>query len=229
LPAVYIEAINRNRPGIEWLPFDMAGQGKVYSSILSHPDIYFFKIGAFKIIHSPDVPENYLHILRSRGVDLARGEAAPAGNYPGTALYNAVRAGNRIFHNLDCTDQRILIEAERMALKCVHIEQGYTRCSAVVLNDEAIITPDRGLAEAAREEGFDVLLVSRGHLVLPGEEYGFLGGASGVALNGEIIFLGDIASHPEFALIEKFSGKHGTCLVAARGLELYDAGSLLMC
>jgi hypothetical protein len=69
------------------------------------------------------------------------------------------------------------------------VKQGYTKCSLVVVDEKSVITSDMGLAAALQRFEIDVLLISQGHVALPGLQYGFLGGASGRA-GDEILFNG---------------------------------------
>jgi len=228
LPDEYIDTLKRSFPCGTWHPFDTPAESEVYSSILSHPDIYFFQADNNTLIHAPGVPESLIQELSKNGVDLILGEISPRGTYPRTAGYNAVRVGDIVFHNLCCTDPVILEKAREAGLRAVHVAQGYTRCSVLIVNDRAIVTPDRGIARAAEKEGLDVLIVEPGHVFLPGEGYGFLGGSGGKIPGGPVMLLGDLSCHPEASRIKNFLNRQGTGLIEVKGKRLYDAGSLMI-
>ncbi|MGD2278851.1 MAG: hypothetical protein PVH45_02005 [Candidatus Omnitrophota bacterium] len=226
LPAEYQRALKERFPSAILHP--LSGSGEVYDSILCHPDIYFFRLNRTKVIHAPGVPEQDLFDLRELGVELIKGEGNPKGPYPGTIRYNVARIGKTVFHNLAHTDPVILRSAQKSGLELVNVAQGYARCSVLPAGKEALITADRTIAEAARGKGFDVLKISPGSVILPGEEYGFIGGAGGCMPDGSLIMLGDIDHHPEASRIKNFLIKHSVQYVDIAGLPLYDAGGLFI-
>lgn len=231
LPSEYKKALDVKLPSVIWVPLggdDEPGVNDTYASIACHPDIYFFQLGPKTLIHSPGLSERTLAPLREAGIELIRGETAPGGHYPDTAVYNALRVGNILFHNLKHTDPVILERSRGAGLKPVDISQGYSRCAALVVDEKAIITADRGIASAARNEGIEVLLIGPGSVYLPGEDRGFIGGAGGIGPNGEIIVLGGIRSHPQYDQIMHFIAGHKKEYVDVKGLPLYDAGGLFV-
>ena len=231
LPVEYARALKEKLPGVSFVPFRPADslKQKVYESILCHPDIYFFELDAKTIIHAPSVGGKYLSVLRENGLNLIKGSRDPQGEYPDTALYNALRVSDAVFCNKDCIDETIFDEIKKRNLKIIEVSQGYTRCSVLKVNEKALITADRSIAVGVRKAGIEVLLISPGAVHLPGEKYGFIGGAYGKTRSGKLIFLGDFKLHPDFAAIEKFLFKHSVLYVGAEHLPLYDAGGLIVC
>ncbi|MFC1548764.1 DUF6873 family GME fold protein [Candidatus Omnitrophota bacterium] len=200
---------------------------RVYDSISCHPDIYFFQIDERTVIHAPGIPEDKLRILKGSGMELVAGEKDPQGIYPDTARYNAARVGDVIFHDLEITDPVIIDSARKRGLRTVSVKQGYTRCSLLAANDKALITSDRGIAEAAESVGINALFVSSGAVVLPGEKHGFIGGAGGGISGDKVILLGSLDEHPQKKEIRNFLGRYCDLLVELEDLPLYDAGSLM--
>ena len=228
LPYEYIEALSGKISCDAWYSLNAPVDSKVYSSVSSHPDIYFFQLDHNILIHAPAVPEDLLQGLKKNGMDLIKGESDPGSAYPETARYNAVRVGRMVFHDLRCTDPAILKKARETGLRTIHVAQGYTRCSVLLLNDRALMTSDRGIARAAVELGIEVLLIAPGHISLPGERHGFIGGA-GCRLPGDsVVLLGDIAHHPDAVRIKGFFEEQGVNLISLPGLTLYDAGGLMI-
>ncbi|MDD5633760.1 MAG: hypothetical protein PHW46_00595 [Candidatus Omnitrophica bacterium] len=231
MPKKYLAALKQKLPDAEFFAFSGAaspGGESVYETIFCHPDIYFFQIDTKKFVFSPNVSADMLDLLRSKGAVLIKGKDTPFGRYPNTAKYNAVRVKDNIFHDFDHTDPVIKEIICENGLKEIAVKQGYSRCSLVNINDRAVITSDKGIASAVKTEGIDALLLRPGSILLPGEKYGFIGGASGVLPDGRIIFLGDIELHPEGERIKKFLIKYSADHVILDGLPLYDAGSLLI-
>jgi len=232
LPAEYRQALLDGVKGVTLFPFGgmhASGAGtEVYESVSCHPDIYFFQLDERTVIHAPGLPEELLRSLKEAGVELIRGEGDPHGPYPHTARYNAARVGNFIFHNLSYTDPFILDAARERGLRSVNVAQGYARCSVLSVNDRTIITADKGIAAAAGAENMDVLLLSPGSVLLPGEKYGFIGGAGGRAPDGTVILLGDPGLHPEASEIKGFLDEHAAGRVFLEGMPVYDAGGLMI-
>ena len=225
LPGEYSSALKKKLPGARVVPFSAPG-GKVYDSISSHPDIWFFQLDQKTLVHAPGVPDEFLETLKESGTRSVRGGEDPSGGYPCTARYNAARVGNVLFHALEHTDPRVLEETEKRALKAVDVSQGYTRCSVVPVGEKALVTSDENIAVRAGEAGLEALLVRPGHVELPGEKYGFIGGASGVTPEGVVVFLGDLRKHPDHPSIRGFFSRHNVEYVYLEELPVYDAGGL---
>ena len=96
----------------------------------------------------------------------------------------------------------------------------------MVVDEDSIITADRGIWKAAARAGVDVLLIERGQVILPGYPYGFIGGASGKVGN-TIIFNGDITRHSDFARIKDFIAERGKEMVWFSEYRLTDIGSVI--
>ena len=106
------------------------------------------------------------------------------------------------------------------------MKQGYACCSIVPVDEDSIITADRGIARAAEAAGIKVLTVEAGHVELPGYDTGFLGGTSG-RVGDEILFNGDLSSHPDFEAIKDFIGSRGLKIKYFEGYPLRDIGSII--
>lgn len=107
------------------------------------------------------------------------------------------------------------------------INQGYAKCATVVVDENSIITADRGEAQACLEAGIDVLLVEPGHVELPGFEYGFLGGASFKLSKNAIAFTGALDKHPDKERILDFLHERGVSPVYLTEKAVFDVGSIL--
>lgn len=227
VPRAYLEGIAALFPDVKLCALDMR-PAEVYESISCHPDIYFAQLGRDILVHAPSAPKEIITELKNRGVELMKGLKDPCGVYPDTARYNAARVGRIVFHDLNCTDAVIKGFCMARELEFAHVTQGYAACSIVPIGDNALITSDGGIAKAAKGLGLDVLKISAGGVSLPGEKYGFLGGACGVLPCGGVVFLGDIMTHPDHAKINGFAKKHGIELYYREGSPLYDGGRLLI-
>lgn len=150
-----------------------------YKAVCCHPDIILHHVGDCFVVHSPGIPESLANSMKELGIELIQGSSVPGMAYPINISYNAARVGRYVFHNLDHTDKILLSELEKREVELVHVRQGYSKCSISIVDSESIITSDKGIAKAAEKKGLNVLLTTpdRG-IVLPGLDYGFIGGAS---------------------------------------------------
>ena len=105
----------------------------------------------------------------------------------------------------------------------IFVKQGYTRCSVCKINENAIITADKTIADAASSHGVDVLTISPGHVTLDGYDYGFIGGAS-FTYRDKIFFFGRIEDHPDHLKMRDFAEKHSAKLISLSDLPLCDIG-----
>lgn len=225
IPEAYLEGLEAMLAPLERIP--VPASRDVYGSISSHPDIFIFSIGPDRAIYSPSLPDALISRIKGTGTILIKADAAPQGRYPKTAILNAAKIGKYIFHNIDITDKVIKEAAEAEGLSLIHVNQGYSRCSIVPVGEAALITSDRGIMAAAVKTGLDVGLISSGSVILPGEDHGSIGGASGCLPDGDIVFLGDITSHPDGRYVEDFIKRSGKRCLYLPDIPLFDAGSLI--
>ena len=114
-----------------------------YKSISAHPDIFFFQTKD-GLIYAPNAPKRIIKELKKRKIKLTEGKKEVGKKYPETVPYNAVCIGDTLIHNLKHTDSTILSLYENH----IHVNQGYTRCNLVALNENAFITSDEGIFNA---------------------------------------------------------------------------------
>ena len=148
-------------------------------------------------------------------------------DYPGHAIYNGCSTGKYFIHNLKITDKDLLAAVDQLSLTKVHVSQGYTKCSCVVVDENSIITADRGIAKAATAAGIDVLLIENGQVILEGYPYGFIGGASG-KIGDTIIFNGDLSAHSDYLAIKDFIESRGLKIKDFKEYPLTDIGSIIV-
>jgi len=148
-------------------------------------------------------------------------------DYPECAAFCALCLDRYFVHNLGITNPRLLAAAKAAGKTPVDVRQGYARCSCAAVDGRSVITADPGIAAALDALGdVDVLTVAPGHVLLPGFEYGFIGGASG-RVGDELVFSGDLSAHPDFEAIEAFVTSRGVRLRYFPEFPLTDIGSII--
>lgn len=184
----------------------------VSSLVANHPDVLLCKLGV--------KPESPIY------------EGAPnalSSVYPGDCRYNAACTGKFFIHRLDITASELLAAAKASCgdeLQLINVRQGYAKCSTVIVDEDSIITYDKGIAKPCEAAGMNVLLVEPCFVKLRGANTGFIGGASG-RVNDEIVFNGDLSAHPNFGEIAGFIEERGLGCKWFESYELEDIGSII--
>ena len=180
--------------------------------VSNHPDVILCKLGAKS--ESP-IYEGVADELNA--------------SYPHDSIYNAACTGNYFIHRLDITAPALTAAANKVCgddLKFISVRQGYTKCSTLIVDENSIITYDRGISRPCEDAGMNVLLIEPGFIKLRGANDGFIGGASG-RVGDEIVFNGDLSAHPSFREIVDFIEARGLGCKWFTSYELEDIGSII--
>ncbi len=149
-------------------------------------------------------------------------------SYPENIPLNCLYFGNRLYGKLSAVDKTVLDYCMENQIETVNVNQGYTRCSTLVISENAAITADKSIEKALRNHGADVLLISAGNIRLEGFDYGFIGGA-GFTDDGKTYFFGDVSKHPYYEKIMEFCKKHNSIIEILCSYEpLTDIGGVVI-
>ena len=192
--------------------------------VASHPDMLLWCVGRRIVTYAEysKIAKNELSELLALGLELVTENATPSASYPDDVRLNCAVVGKHAIANLKYTSDHV----KESGLALLHANQGYTKCSTVVVSDNAIITSDPSVFSAAHKAGINALKISEGHVRLDGYGTGFIGGASGVT-DEAVLFTGDLSSHPDAEKIEAFCTRHGKHAVSLSDAPLYDYGTVL--
>lgn len=194
--------------------------------ISSHPDIFIAKIKD-KLFADNRIED--LFTFCDKTVYCNReGDNTVIIEYPYDISFNCINVGKKIICNKKYTNKAILNFAETNHIDIIDVKQGYAKCSICEVSDNAIITEDSGIAEAALNSKIDVLKIEKGFIKLNGYDYGFIGGCSGLLNNSLLAFNGCIELHPQYSSIKQFCGKHNVEIVSLSDEPLYDIGSIIV-
>ena len=210
-----------------------------YKSISAHPDIFFFQTED-GLIYAPNAPKKIVKELKKRKIKLTEGRKEVGKKYPETVPYNAVGIGETLIHNLKHTDSTILSLYENH----IHVNQGYTRCNLVALNENAFITSDVAICRDAstmsfikqNENSFTedivdtsvqkfVLYIDPKQIKLEGHDHGFFPGCCGVWKNN-LIVCGSTKYLKEKEELDRFLKDNNFNLIELYDGELVDVGSV---
>ena len=128
--------------------------------------------------HQPEQFHADMQVLRIRDriFTLDKCRRKPSRDYPNNVLLNCLFLGNRLYGKLSANDETVLEYCNEHGIELVNVNQGYTRCSTLVVNDNAVITADLSIEKAMKQNGVEVLRISQGQIRLVGFDYGFIGG-----------------------------------------------------
>lgn len=198
---------------------------KAYHSISSHPDIFFFCDNE-RHCDSVICAEN-VDIGLPPEIKVTKGVKSVGHKYPETVPYNAVGVGNLLIHNLLYTDPSILESCGQMWKKSVQlsVNQGYTRCNLLALDENNYITSDFGIKKVLEENGRTVFYVDPHQIALPGHDHGFFPGCCGL-VDDCVVVCGSLKHLKECKELKKFIRRNGMRIIELYDGELVDVGSI---
>ena len=127
--------------------------------------------------------------------------------YPTNVLLNCLYHNHRLYGNVKAIDSVVIRYCKEQNIPVENVNQGYSRCSVLPVNDNAVITADRSLQKALVKNGAEVLLIQPGDIRLDGYPYGFIGGA-GFTDNDTVFFFGNVRKHPDYEKIKVFCNRY---------------------
>ena len=203
-------------------PFD-----KLDTPVAAHPDMLVWIYGRKIITHSEYYPiaRSVFEKLEKHGFEIDLSEQIVSKKYPSDVPLNCALVGNLLIANTAALSPFIANVAKEKQLSILHVNQGYAKCSTLIVDDNSVITADASIANVCLNVGFDVLKIREGHIRLDGYGYGFIGGCGGIDGN-RIFFAGDPVLHPDGDEILNFCEKHGKQISVLSDLPLFDVGSL---
>ena len=171
----------------------------------------------------------------------------PGSSYPDNVLLNGLFLDGKLYGKMSAIDPVVFDYCAAERIPVVNVNQGYARCSTLIINEHAAITADPSIASALKNNGVEVLRISPGHILLEGYDYGFIGGlqispghillegydygfigGAGFCDENSVFFFGDVSRHPDYQLIRDFCEKHHkTIRVICKENPLTDIGGVV--
>jgi len=195
----------------------------LYDAVCGHPDMLLHILGNNIVVHK-DMDSSFIQSLVLQNYKVYKSKSALKINYPYNICLNSLTIRNLFVHSINFTDENLLLIAKDK--KLINIKQGYTKCSTCIVNDHAIITSDVTIAKALILEKIDVLLIPPGDILLPGLNYGFIGGATGLIEENLLAFYGHLDYYLYGKEVLDFLKKHKVEPVFLRDGKLIDRGSI---
>ena len=202
----------------------LSSSGITYDAVSGHPDVFLCKLPDGDIIHARNLPSGLLKTFKKDNLKLIPGKLDVGLKYPQSAHFNAVVTNEFLIHNLNYTDPEILLHNK--SKKHIHVNQAYTRCNLMPLNDDSFITSDKGIHKVLNKNNLNSVFVDPKGIILPGFEYGFIGGAAGVN-NDKVYFIGSLDYFNDGSKIKSFTKELNLDIIELYNGPLFDGGSLI--
>ncbi len=218
----YYNALRETFDTVLTLPPDDA----VAAAVSAHPDMICSVIGGKFICHRGYYLKNKAEldaIFSRTGLVPQLSDARRGIAYPRDIAFNALILRDALLANIKYTAPEVLEAAADAGYSIKNVRQGYAACSSLVCGD-TVITADKTIADAAR--GYcSVLMISPGHIALPGYDSGFIGGCGGYH-DGTAYFFGDILAYPDGAAIVNYLHGRGIGVRTLLDAPLTDFGGI---
>jgi len=193
-----------------------------YDAISGHPDIFLTQIHD-NIIVAPNTPEYILNEIDNHNISFLVAKKNIGKQYPETATYNALITNDFLIHNFHLTEQAITINASEK--KGIHVNQGYTRCNCISLENKTVITSDQGIQKTLLKNNLNAIYINPLQIILNGFPNGFIGGTCG-AFNNNIVFCGSLSYIDEGNYLQQIILNNGFKIIELYDGPLCDVGSI---
>lgn len=198
----------------------------LYKAVSGHPDMLLHIADKDTIVVHKDMDIEFIEKLKKHNINVLLSNKSLKSSYPLDISLNALNLNSIFIHNVRYTDSNLIALMQNKKIKSV--KQGYTKCSTAVVNDNAVMTSDKGIAKVLIEEGIDVLFLHPGDILLPGLNYGFIGGCCGLIDKNIIAFYGDLRNYSYGREVTEFLKKYKVEPVFLSSGKLVDRGSILV-
>lgn len=199
--------------------------------VASHPDMLVF-FAPDAILTTPSyaaVANRELALLSTAAKRPLICVAEDFGNsYPRDVLLNAAPMGSALLCLPSAVTASLL---ENPSYQICAVRQGYAKCATLPVSESALITADPSIAKVAKKVGIDALQVRPDAVALSGYDRGFLGGAASFGpyrQHRNILFCGDLDTHPDAAAMRAFCAHYGKKTVSLSHAPLYDVGTIFL-
>lgn len=210
------------------LPIWMPDNTAIDLRIASHADMSAVYLGNGRLIVAASLlnEHDFVNKLTKYDVKIIPAESSQSRKYPYDAPLNACLVGGTLVHNLKIIDSAVIREFSGQSQ--IEVNQGYSRCALCIVNENAFITSDAGIARSLESCGAEVLVISSEGVVLDGFDKGFIGGASFNISHDTIAFTGSLRNHTSRDAILRFIREHGKKAAFLTDEEIFDIGSAVL-
>ena len=155
--------------------------------VSSHPDMQILPLGGKSVAVNKE-QNDAIQTLEEYGFHVITvDELAP--DYPFDCSLDVVPLNHFLFLNekSKIDDGSIYTDREN-----IHVNQGYCKCSTILINEECVITDDAGLGKTYSSFVKNVIVLEQNEVELHGYDRGFVGGSCGKLGKDVLAFSGRI-------------------------------------
>lgn len=192
--------------------------------LCGHPDMVLCKLKDCDFVGKSTNRGLFKNI---ENLNFISGKSDLAPKYPYDIAYNCALVGNFLFCNKKYADEVILDYCKNNGIRILNTKQGYAKCSICIVSDNAIITADKNIYDAAIKNDIDVLMIDSEGIFLDGYDNGFIGGATGLIEKDLICVNGNIELHKDGKRIKDFCLKYGVNILSLSNEAIFDIGSII--
>lgn len=216
----------------------------VYDEISSHTDIFVNKIENNLIIEK----EMYMSLVnrsdefncfikeneKEKKYKILITDFNISEKYPNDVALNACSIGKSVIHNFKYTDKNLLDIIDGLNYKKININQGYSKCSIAIINDNNCIVGDLKIKEILEKNMINTLFVENVDKNIKlfkkdkfSKMHGFIGGSIAKIGNNIIVF-GDLEFIDVEGKIRKFINIQGKKLIEFKNIPVIDYGGIVI-
>ncbi len=197
----------------------------LYEAVKGHPDLMGCPLKNITII------EPYLYNKKYKDFErfsIRIGNELIEKEYPNHIKYNVATFGNYAIGYFKYVDKEIATVLESLNISLINTNQGYSKCSTLILDSNNLVTSDISIFKAVNEVyGMNIARINSGDIILEGFEYGFIGGASSLIDNKKIAFMGSLEYYNDGKAIMNVLDSLKIDAVFLANSKLQDYGSMV--
>ena len=208
--------------GIEclWLP----DNPHVDKRLSGHVDLSVVHLGENKLILAEYLRgQSIVNTLTNRGFSIKYSTKVQSRLYPNDCGLNICIVGSSVICNPETIDNEIKKYFEK--LRQIHVNQGYTKCSVCITDNNSLITTDEGIATAASAARVETLLIQNSGVNLDGFNSGFIGGATFKISEKKLAVTGRLDKCSDKDLVYKYAAQKGIDIIYLTEDQAFDIGS----
>lgn len=195
--------------------------------ISSHSDMLIHPIGEGSVFLAKEL-EFMKDEFNRCGVEVKVLKDMLGDRYPLDCQLNFFTVKNSVIGNIAHINKDILDYYANNGYKNFECRQGYTKCSTLLLSEEAAITTDVTICNLLTSFGVDCLYINGEDILLPGYKSGFIGGASFMLDRSTVVFTGCLATHIQGREVVDFLNKRKFTYIELTDKKLLDIGGVIL-
>lgn len=191
-----------------------------------HPDMVIHPVDYNSFVVYNKYYDYYINKLKKYNINVIKSKSMLSLKYPKDILLNVSRLNNYYFYKEDFIDENLkdLLDKENTGIM---VNQGYSKCSSMIIKENTVITSDIKLHKKFSSLGLKSYLLPPNFIDLPGYNTGFIGGTCGSIGKDEIIFYGNIKKYKYYEELRKILEKEKINYYYPNVDTFIDRGSII--